>query len=114
MPRIKFYTRSFDLRLYRLSSGLFRGLKDDEGRTIPCVRLTDKSADGYLYAMLRDRDCDIAMAQFIAEDIHPGGVFQHEIRFAAACGDFQDALFPAQIPVDPCGDIIRFHPASSV
>ena len=61
MPRIKFYTRSFDLRLYRLSSGLFRGLKDDEGRTIPCVRLTDKSADGYFYAMLRDRDCDIAI-----------------------------------------------------
>ena len=61
MPRIKFYTRSFDLRLYRLSSGLFRGLKDDEGRTIPCVRLTDKSADGYFYAMLRDRDCDIAV-----------------------------------------------------
>lgn len=61
MPRIKFYTRSFDLRLYRLSSGLFRGLKDDQGRTIPCVRLTDKSADGYFYAMLRDKDCDIAV-----------------------------------------------------
>ena len=61
MPRIKFYTRSFDLRLYRLSSGLYRGLKDDQGRTIPCVRLTDKSADGYFYAMLRDKDCDIAI-----------------------------------------------------
>ncbi len=61
MPRIKFYTRSFDLRLYRLSSGLYRGLKDDQGNTIPCVRLTDKSADGYFYAMLRDKDCDIAI-----------------------------------------------------
>lgn len=61
MPRIKIYTRSFDLRLYRLASGLFRGLKDAEGHPIPCVRLTDKSADGYFYAMLRDRDCDIAV-----------------------------------------------------
>lgn len=61
MPRIKFYTRSFDLRLYRLSSRLYRGLKDAEGHPIPCVRLTDKSADGYFYAMLRDRDCDIAV-----------------------------------------------------
>lgn len=61
MPRIKIYTRSFDLRLYRLASGLFRGLKDAEGHPIPCVRLTDKSADGYFYAMLRDRDCEIAV-----------------------------------------------------
>lgn len=61
MPRIKIYTRSFDLRLYRLASGLFRGLKDAEGHPIPCVRLTDKSADGYFYAMLRDRECDIAV-----------------------------------------------------
>ena len=61
MPRIKIYTRSFDLRLYRLSSALYRGLRDADGRPIPCVRLTDKSADGYFYAMLRDRDCDIAI-----------------------------------------------------
>ena len=61
MPRIKIYTRSFDLRLYRLASGLFRGIPDEEGNPIPCVRLTDKSADGYFYSMLRDRRCDIAV-----------------------------------------------------
>ena len=60
-PRIKIFTRSFDLRLYRLSSALYRGLEDGSGRTVPCVRLTDRSADGYFYAMLRDTECDIAV-----------------------------------------------------
>lgn len=60
-PRIKIFTRSFDLRLYRLAKGLFSGLHDAEGRPIPCVRLTDQSADGYFYTMLRDTDCDVAV-----------------------------------------------------
>ena len=60
-PRIKCYTRSFDLRLYRLAKGLFEDLRDAEGNPIPCVRLTDQSADGYFYTMLRDTDCDIAV-----------------------------------------------------
>lgn len=60
-PRIKIFTRSFDLRLYRLAKGLFSDWKDAEGRPIPCVRLTDQSADGYFYTMLRDTDCDVAI-----------------------------------------------------
>ncbi|MBR5018520.1 MAG: hypothetical protein IKX53_02660 [Bacteroidales bacterium] len=60
-PRIKIFTRSFDLRLYRLAKGLFCDWKDAEGNPIPCVRLTDQSADGYFYTMLRDRNCDIAI-----------------------------------------------------
>lgn len=60
-PRIKIFTRSFDLRLYRLAKGLFCDWKDAEGRPIPCVRLTDQSADGYFYTMLRDTSCDIAI-----------------------------------------------------
>lgn len=60
-PRIKIYTRSFDLKLYRLAKGLFESLRDVEGNPIPCVRLTDQSADGYFYTMLRDRDCDVAV-----------------------------------------------------
>ena len=60
-PRIKIFTRSFDLRLYRISKGLFDNLQDKQGRTIPTVRLTDQSADGYFFTMLRDRDCDIAI-----------------------------------------------------
>lgn len=60
-PRIKIFTRSFDLRLYRLSKGLFRDWKDAEGNPIPCVRLTDQTADGYFYTMLRDKDCDVAI-----------------------------------------------------
>ena len=60
-PRIKIFTRSFDLRLYRLAKGLFEGLEDAAGNPIPCVRLTDQSADGYFYTMLRDRECDIAI-----------------------------------------------------
>ena len=60
-PRIKIYTRSFDLKLYRLAKGLFEGLRDAGGNPIPCVRLTDQSADGYFYTMLRDRDCDVAV-----------------------------------------------------
>lgn len=59
--RIKIFTRSFDLRLYRLSKGLFCDWKDAEGNLIPCVRLTDQSADGYFYTMLRDTDCDVAV-----------------------------------------------------
>lgn len=54
-PRIKIYTRSFDLKLYLCSKGLF------EQMGFPCVRLTDKSADGYFYSMLRDRECDIVI-----------------------------------------------------
>lgn len=53
--RVKIFTRSFDLRLYRRSKGLY------EMMDIPTVRLTDKSADGYFYAMLKDTDCDIAV-----------------------------------------------------
>ena len=53
--RIKFYARSFDLRLYRLSRGLYEGLG------YPTVRLTDQTADGYFYTMLKDTDCDIAI-----------------------------------------------------
>ncbi len=53
--RIKFFCRSFDLRLYRLSKAFY------EGMGFPCVRLTDQSADGYFYTMLKDTDCDIAI-----------------------------------------------------
>ena len=74
-PRIKIFTRSFDLRLYRLAKGLFCDWKDAEGKPIPCVRLTDQSADGYFYTMLRDTDCDVAIN--IDEDafiVDPGAV----------------------------------------
>lgn len=53
--KIKFFCRSFDLRLYRIS----RHFYEDLG--YPCVRLTDQSADGYFYTMLADTDCDIAV-----------------------------------------------------
>lgn len=54
--RVKFFTRSFNLKLYRYSCGLYDGLSD-----IPVVRLTDQSADGYFYTMLAYKDCDIAI-----------------------------------------------------
>ncbi len=54
-PKIKIYCRSFDLKLYRLSKGLY------EHWGFPCVRLTDQTADGYFRTMLRDTDCDIAI-----------------------------------------------------
>lgn len=53
--RIKFFCRSFDLRLYRFSKGLYDALGYE------CVRLTDQSADGYFYTMLADEECDIAI-----------------------------------------------------
>lgn len=53
--RIKIYCRSFDLKLYRLSKGLY------ESWGFPCVRLTDQTADGYFRTMLADTDCDIAI-----------------------------------------------------
>lgn len=52
---IKIFCRSFDLRLYRLSKGLY------ESWGFPCVRLTDQTADGYFRTMLRDKDCNIAI-----------------------------------------------------
>lgn len=52
---IKIFCRSFDLRLYRLSKGLY------ESWGFPCVRLTDQSADGYFLTMMKDKDCDIAI-----------------------------------------------------
>jgi len=54
-PRIKIFTRSFDLKLYSLSKVLY----EDMG--YPTVRLTDQSADGYFYTMLKDTECDIAV-----------------------------------------------------
>lgn len=53
--KIKFFTRSFSLEMYQLAKSLF------DGMGIPCVRLTDKMADGYFYSMLKDTDCDIAI-----------------------------------------------------
>lgn len=54
--RIKIFCRSFDLKLYTLSKELYRGIGCDS-----VVRLTDRSADGYFYSMLRDTECDIAI-----------------------------------------------------
>ena len=53
--RIKIFCRSFDLRLYEKSRLFY------ESMGFPCVRLTDQTADGYFYTMLRDTDCDIAI-----------------------------------------------------
>lgn len=53
--RIKIFCRSFDLKLYRLSKGLY------ESWGFPCVRLTDQSAAGYFHTMLQDTECDIAI-----------------------------------------------------
>lgn len=52
---VKIYTRSFDLKLYSCSKGLYESLG------FPMVRLTDRSADGYFYSMLADEECDIAV-----------------------------------------------------
>ena len=60
------------------------------------------------------RHGDIAMAQFIAEHIYKGCIFQYKIRFAVACGNFDNMLFIVQFPVDPGSSVIRFHPATSV
>ncbi|MCQ2334876.1 MAG: hypothetical protein MJZ89_03435 [Paludibacteraceae bacterium] len=53
--RIKFFCRSFDLRLYERSRLFYESLG------YPCVRLTDQTADGYFYTMLEDEECDIAI-----------------------------------------------------
>jgi len=53
--RIKIFTRSFSLELYTYAAKLF------ETAGIPIVRLTDKTADGYFYAILKDKSCDIAI-----------------------------------------------------
>lgn len=69
--RIKFFARSFDLRLYERSRLFYRTLG------YPCVRLTDQSADGYFFAMLRHTDCDIAIN--VDEDCfitHPDRLFR--------------------------------------
>lgn len=53
--KIKFFCRSFNKELYLLSRGLYAQAG------YPCVRLTDQTADGYFFTMLRDQDCDIAI-----------------------------------------------------
>lgn len=70
-PRIKIFCRSFDLKLYSYSKALY----SDMG--FPVVRLTDQSADGYFFTMLRDKDCDIAIN--IDEDaflVNPAAVLE--------------------------------------
>lgn len=54
--RIKIFTRSFSLELYRQAAALFENVVN-----IPTVRLTDQTADGYFYTMLQDLECDIAI-----------------------------------------------------
>lgn len=54
MPKIKIFARSFSPELYTLSKTLYP-------KGVETVRLTDRSADGYFYAMLRDTECDIAI-----------------------------------------------------
>ena len=53
--RIKIFTRSFSLEMYRRASKLF----DNQG--VPVVRLTDQMADGYFFTILNDTHCDIAI-----------------------------------------------------
>lgn len=53
--RLKIFTRSFDLRLYSYARELFRCFN------VPIVRLTDQTADGYFYTMLKDTECDVAI-----------------------------------------------------
>jgi len=53
--KVKVYSRSANLELYLHSKALYAALG------LPCVRLVDKSADGYFYAMLSDTDCDVAI-----------------------------------------------------
>lgn len=53
--RVKFFTRSFSLELYRRASDLF------QVKGIPAVRLTDQTADGYFYTMMADTTCDVAI-----------------------------------------------------
>jgi hypothetical protein len=53
--RLKIFTRSFDLQLYSYARELFRCFD------VPIVRLTDQTADGYFYTMLKDTECDIAI-----------------------------------------------------
>lgn len=54
--RVKIYSRSFDLKLYRLAKGLWDGIE-----CCDIVRLTDQSADGYFFTMLKDTACDVAI-----------------------------------------------------
>lgn len=78
--RIKFFCRSFDLRLYTLSKRFYEDLG------YPCVRLTDQSADGYFYTMLDDTTCDIAIN--VDEDcfiLDPQAVL-HLVNFVVANG----------------------------
>jgi len=53
--RIKIFTRSFSLEMYRHASNLFKTMG------LPVVRLTDQMADGYFYTMLKDTSCNIAI-----------------------------------------------------
>lgn len=53
--RIKIFTRSFSLEMYRNASKLF----DVAG--VPVIRLTDQNADGYFFSILKDTTCDIAV-----------------------------------------------------
>ncbi len=53
--RIKIFTRSFSLELYKLSHRLYQELG------IETVRLTDQMADGYFYTILTYQECDIAI-----------------------------------------------------
>jgi len=55
-PSVYIFSRSFDLRLYRLSKGLYDGIECNGVR-----RMTDCSADGYFLRMLEDKECDIAI-----------------------------------------------------
>lgn len=110
--RIKIYTRSFDLRLYKLSKGLFDGIMY-HGEAIPCVRLTDQSADGYFYTMLTDLDCDIAIN--VDEDafiVDPQAVT--DLIDAVIVGGYANAGYSDGDPATTGRDIIVTNPFFNV
>lgn len=53
--RIKIFTRSANLELFTYAKALF------SIPNIPVVRLTDTTSDSYLYQILNDKSCDIAI-----------------------------------------------------
>lgn len=109
--RIKIYCRSFDLKLYRLSKGLY------ESWGFESVRLTDQTADGYFYTMLRDTSCDIAINVdedcFLTDKEALLSLVQHVVDNGIAIAGCQDGGIRARcanpLVVNPFFNVINMN-----
>ena len=98
--RIKIYTRSANLELYRYSQGLIT-------LPYPRVRLYGTTSDGYFYKMLADKGCDIAINidedAYVIDNSALRSLLEYVIENDIVCCGMNDG---GVLPIRVCNPVI--------